>query len=111
MPPKIYKLFHDNILIANITQTDADFPNLFGTFTLAKAIPPHVQNYIEYRINISKFKDISSKEPMEYIKQNDGIFLDLIESEAWYLLDEQGTKDIIMSPHFRSDSSIVWRWT
>ena len=37
-------------------------------------------------------------------------FLDIIESEDWFLVDHNDQRHPILGPIFRNDDEIVWRW-
>jgi hypothetical protein len=109
-----YQLFYGEVHLGDVTEEDADFPNLSGTFQPSDAsdhpeIRRRVGEYVEYSIAADRLID----EPDGYdtfVEEHEDQFLDLIESEDWWLEDERGERSSILVPNFCRDSGLVWRW-
>jgi hypothetical protein len=113
-----YQLFFGDIEIATVIETGADFPNLWGTYilTLGDRSTPEIQKitkYIEYSIASSRIGEASDygQESIDFDAANEDRFLDLIESDDWYFIEDgTGSKYYLLIPLFHSDRDIGWRW-
>lgn len=109
-----YKLVFGGVHLGDVTQVDADFPNLFGIFQPANASDhPEVRRRIDEYVGYSVEADRLTDEPGKYdayAEENEARFLDLIESEDWWMEDERGQRSPTLIPNFCRDSGIVWRW-
>ena len=109
-----YKLFYGDVHLGDITEEDADFPNLFGTFQPSDASDhPETRRRIDEYVGYSVEADRLIDEPDVYdtfVEAHEERFLDLIESEDWWLEDGRGQRSPILVPNFCRDSGVVWRW-
>ncbi len=113
-----YTLFFDNLKIATVIERDADFPSVSGDYCLildnrSSALNQHILNYIAYSIELSRWCEIttSRQEFTDFCERNESEFIDLIETDNWYFLDEKTAKrQLILVPMFHSDREIGWRW-
>jgi len=110
-----YRLFFRDLYLGVVVQDDFDFPNLFGTFTLADKVGEdelsrHLLNYIEQSIiGNGLMEDDKMDEWEKFENALSERFLDLIETDDWYLMAD-GKREPIMIPIFCRDKGIVWRW-
>jgi hypothetical protein len=113
-----YRLFFGEIEVATVIEAGADFPNVWGTYSLALGdrSNPEIQKiakYIEYSIASSRIGEESDygQESIDFDTANEAQFLDLIESDDWYFIeDETGEKHYLLIPMFHSDCDLGWRW-
>jgi hypothetical protein len=113
-----YRLFFSDIEIAKVVKAGADFPNLWGTYSLTlgdRSIPEiqKIAKYIEHSIASSCIGEASDcgQEWIDFEAKNEAHFLDLIDSDDWYFIDnETGNREYLLVPLFHSDRDIGWRW-
>lgn len=107
---KKYDLFFQDIMIGKTTVKEYDFPSCFGEFELTNMnLPEHINDYISYSIEAQKLMEHDESEWEKFMEANEYKYADLIESEDWYLIDEQGKKEEILVPIFE-ENGITWRW-
>lgn len=109
-----YTLYFSNIKIGTVTQLDADFPNLSGTYELAASLVGKNQlfdNYIAYSVQSDTLmsRDMAAWE--KFMEQEEHKYQELIDSENWKLIDEDGQPRSILIPIFGEDHRFVWRWS
>ena len=117
------KLYFGNLYLGGVWEQDADFPNLYGTFaprpdwdeTAQTDLPlQHIERYHQHSLAIDAEFERDCTEANEAIKpllvQEGALFMDLIESEHWYLLNDKGEKNWILMPNFVAEG-VVWRWS
>ena len=107
-----YQLLYKDHVIAEITAEDSDFPTFFGKYTLSAGLDQlpemtQVLSYIDYSVRIWPLIEEDRTDEIDYDEENQ--FIDLIESEDWWLLDENGEKTGILIPVFCTDNGINWR--
>jgi hypothetical protein len=112
----LYQLFYGDVKIGEIVDVRDEFPTAHGSFkpsaiSAAEPLRSHIQNYINFSIQaaaIGEEDDYGQRwEDFQFTGEQD--YLDLIDSEAWYLLDASGTKTVITVPVFHGDREISWR--
>jgi hypothetical protein len=112
----LYQLFYGDRKIGEVEVTSGEFPTAHGIFQpceIAETDPlrSHIQNYINFSMQaatIGEEDDYGERwEDFQIAGERD--YLDLIDSEAWYLLDASGTKTSITVPVFHGDREISWR--
>ena len=112
---KQYRLFYQDVEIGNITHEDGDFPKNFGTFhpvagNNQSPVSEKIRQYIAYSVAADRIMQEGREAEWErFVIENESPFLDLIETDAWRLLDEEGI-ELILIPSFCVDDGIVWRW-
>jgi hypothetical protein len=112
-----YKLLFRDIDVGVIRQQNVDFPNLWGQFEMScnedcPETRAHIQRYIEYSREADRLMLQDDKPGSEwdvFRSQNETKFVNLIESEDWWLVDEHGMRHAILIPRFCVDG-VVWRW-
>lgn len=105
-----YKLYYKEIELGYISYLDQDFPNLFGKYKLTSPLTKDIDQYINYSIESNRLMITSKSKWLEFINENGDKFHDLIESEDWKLIDEDGEAHLILVPNFCANNEIVWRW-
>ena len=108
------RLFFCDVELGEVTEEDDDFPTMFGTlrpveFANDSPLGRKLQRYINYSIAADKLMADDEEEWDKFAAQNEPLYLDLIESDDWYLQYE-GQTNLIMIPTFGLESSIRWRW-
>jgi hypothetical protein len=72
-----------------------------------------IAKYIEYSIASSRIGEALDygQEAIDFDLANESQFLDLIESDDWYFIEDgTGKKYHLLIPMFHSDREIGWRW-
>jgi hypothetical protein len=112
----MYQLFYGDRKIGEVEMISSDFTTFNGAFEPceipeAEPLRSHIQNCINFSIQaatIGEEDDYGQRwEDFQITGERD--YLDLIDSEAWYLLDANGTKTSITVPVFHGDREISWR--
>lgn len=110
------KLYFDNLLIAEIENTEADFPNFTGQFKLlltpGEGTSSHVLNYINFSQRQNEFylgEDVENEDLEERLLIEESAFDDLINSNSWHIIDHTGQKTRIMHPTFDFQNTLLWR--
>jgi hypothetical protein len=113
-----YRLFFREIEVATVIEKGADFPHVFGSYSLKldDRSTPEIQKiakYIEYSIASARIGEESDygQESIDLDTANADHFLDLIESDDWYFIEDgTGKKYYLLIPVFHSDRDLGWRW-
>lgn len=116
-----YLLKYKDIDVGILEGKEEDFLNLWGsfkvniqTFAPASGEVKRLKEYIELSIRESELAERDHLEDLteQYISLEREVepYLDILESEEWVLIDEGGNNLKILSPSFKPDNSIVWRW-
>ena len=108
-----YDLCFGESRLASVTRTGSDFPNLWGEYQLKEGIREddrlrHVVDYIESSIRTAQLAEADQQNEALYAWEEN--FIDLIESNQWFLVDEKGQREPILIPIFHSKQEIGWRW-
>jgi hypothetical protein len=108
-----YDLCFGESRLASVTRTGADFPNLWGEFRLKESIREddrlrHVVDYIDYSIRTAPLAEADQQDDARNAEEEK--FIDLIDSNQWFLVDEKGQREPILIPIFHSEREIGWRW-
>lgn len=117
MSGQTYTLVLGDLEIGTVHQADADFPNVWGTFSPTPRIDrpeirEHVNHYIAYSREADRLMEEDGSAGGRYdafVTQNERQFLDLIECDDWHLVDPSGKRHPILVPIFGVDG-VVWRW-
>lgn len=107
------RLCFGEVEIGTVAQSGADFPNISGRFELASEIAhqPELQHLVDYICYSCRVNPCINADSLAEIDQTEeDQFIDLIESDRWFLVDDTGTRMQILIPIFHADSTIVWRW-
>jgi hypothetical protein len=121
MSQEKYQLYFEDFEIGMVESVASDFPNIWGIVQYAKWLSAprtsqeaRIAAFIELNQKSIHFEEIEDEqdvtEDIERINQELKAYQDFIETEAWYLIDRNGDKSMILCPIFRDDSEIVWRW-
>ncbi|MEM6956849.1 MAG: hypothetical protein AAF645_14240 [Myxococcota bacterium] len=107
-----WSLVFGDIPIATIVQDCADFPTLFGTYTLAEgaertAKGERIHAYIAMSIRVFPLYEEGRDDEAA---NEEEAFMDLIESEQWALIDAEGQRRSILIPVFSPGGRVNWRW-
>ena len=111
------KLYFDNIFIGEIENNSSDFPSFNGDFKLLldskDKTALHISNYIDFSARQSEFYenqiDIDNYEAVEdELVKEEETYIDLINSSAWTIHENNGEVTKILVPVFGNDE-ISWR--
>jgi hypothetical protein len=112
------KLYFGNIVIGEITCTDANFPSSNGTFRLTLPFDLHlfmiISKFIDHSYRLNDFYE-NAKESDDRVEMENEFaaaennFLDLINSDQWSILEEAGERIGILVPSFWRPDGITWR--
>ncbi|MEM7604666.1 MAG: hypothetical protein AAF411_04855 [Myxococcota bacterium] len=114
-----WSLVFGDMPIATIVQDDADFPTLFGTYTLTEgaersaegaertAEGERIHAYIAMSIRVFPLYEEGRDDEAA---DEEEAFMDLIESEQWALIDAEGQRRSILIPVFSPGGRVNWRW-
>ena len=94
---------------------DSDFPNLWETFTPLDAsdnrdIRAKIEAYRQYSMEADRLMETGGTEWERHVDRYESLFIVLIESDDWFLVDSSGRRRSILIPNFTQDGGIVWRW-
>jgi hypothetical protein len=116
-----YDLYLATLKIGRVSEDGRDFPNLWGWLEYEQlmrkpttAIECRVAKFLELGIEEMKLVDVEHEKDVsrEIAAHNVQMeqYRDLIESDDWFLIDENGVKSPILCPILREGGNIVWRW-
>jgi hypothetical protein len=112
----MYQLFYGDVKIGEIVDVRNEFPTTHGAFkpsaiSAAEPLRSHIRNYINFSIQASTIgeEDDYGQRWEDFQLTGEQDYLDLINSEAWYLLDAGATKTVITVPVFHPNHEISWR--
>ena len=116
-----YELHLRNMKIGDVTEQEADFPNLWGTITYSESLErptcdehKRLARFLKLNrdsirlIDIEHEQDVSAE--LDAINRELEAFKDYIETGDWLLITENGIRLPILCPIFGHDCEIVWRW-
>jgi len=116
-----YELHFREMKIGDVTEADADFPNLWGTITYDGSLQcptseeqKRLARFIELNrdsirlVDIEHEQDVSAE--LDAINKELEAFDDYIETDDWLLITQEGETLPILCPILRHDGEIVWRW-
>jgi hypothetical protein len=122
-------LYFDSLVVGEITAIESDFPLFNGEFQLI----PHPED--ETALRIAQYIDLCIRQDTYYsealtaeqeegseaedetalnpiavgLAEEENKFLDLINSNSWKTVDEEGRSARILTPMFGINNSISWR--
>lgn len=108
-----YDLYYGRARVGVVTQTDADFPNLWGDIDYDPGVSAHprLARFVALSREVDRVSDRYSVEGPEVDALQTELegYDDLIESADWWLVDAAGRPHPILVPNFCHDG-VVWRW-
>jgi len=117
-------LYFDSLVVGEITAIESDFPLFNGEFQLI----PHPED--EMALRIAQYIDLCVRQDTYYsealteeqeeesetedetalnLAEEENKFLDLINSNSWKTVDEEGRTARILTPMFGINNSISWK--
>lgn len=117
-----YELYFGPTKVGIVTETDSDFPNLWGdiVYDLAGLNPNTEQGarflrFLELSRESTRLVDLqherdTSREQAAVNEELEARYLDYVESEEWHLIDARGNRVPILCPILCGPGEIVWRW-
>ena len=122
MDSERYDLYFGSLKVGTVTQTDSDFPNLWGTIAYEPWVssPPSPEEerfarFVALNKESTRLVDMehevdTSREQAAVNTELEAGFMDFVESEEWRLVDRRGRVLPILCPILRGDGDLVWRW-
>ncbi len=122
MADQRYDLYFGSLKVGVVTQTDSDFPNLWGSITYEPTVlkrqsaeTSRLARFVELNRESTRLADLedqqeASREQEAVSAELEANFMDYVESEDWLLIDERGRELPILCPILRDPGEIVWRW-
>jgi hypothetical protein len=117
-----YDLYFGSLKLGVVTQSDSDFPNLWGTMAYEPWLssPPspeavRLARFVALNKESTRLVDLedqadTSREQAAVNAELEAGFMDYVESEDWWLVDRRCRKLAILCPILRGDGDLVWRW-
>lgn len=116
-------LYFDNLVVGEITAIESDFPSFNGEFQLIPQpedeLAQRIAQYIDLCIRQdSYYSEALAAEEEESETEDETAFnlaaeenkyLDLINSNSWKTVDEEGRNARILTPMFGVNKSISWK--
>ena len=114
--PGRYVLEFDGVTVGRVVQTGAEFPRCVGTFEVADDLAesaPRIARLIASCRAATRIEDAwdgvsdyPTSPELEALED----FTSEMESDAWWLVESDGTREPIAGPDFRHDGTIIWVW-
>jgi hypothetical protein len=116
-----YELYFGSLKVGIVTQTDIDFPNLWGDIVYDSALSkPQAEdiarfvNFVALNRESTRLVDMDSEgdtsREQSAVNAELEAYMDYVESEDWRLIDQRGRELPILCPILRASDEIVWRW-
>ena len=117
-----YNLHFGSLKLGMVTETDSDFPNLWGDIVYDRSLAEprtdelfRLARFVALNREATRLTDLEDEPSMgagqeSVIAERDTQYTDYIESDDWHLIDEQGRELPILCPILRGTAEIVWRW-
>ena len=105
-----YKLYYDSIFIGDVVKTDEESQNMYGDIRIErKNLPQNLIEYIDYSVKCSELMGEDEEKWIDYMEENEDKYFDLIESDKWYMTDENNNIKKILVPLI-GKTDIAWMW-
>lgn len=117
-----YHLHFGPLRIGVVTESDRDFPNLWGTITyepwVSGPLSPEEERLARFvALNKESIRLLDMESDIGTSPEQAGVnaelaasYMDYVESAEWKLVDGRGRDLPILCPILRGDSELVWRW-
>ena len=118
----VYDLFFRKLKVGVVTYVDSDFPRMFGAISFERSVVKpasddaiRLARFIELCREQTRLIDVMDKQDVtKELDENNATmtenYLDLMETNDWMLIDENGKILPILCPIFSDDGKIVWYW-
>jgi hypothetical protein len=106
-----YRLYYQEIEIGVVVENDSNFPNVYGDLHLTiNELPISINRYIKYSKELKRVLEKNDENEInKYIEDHERDFFELINSNSWFLIDENNKKENILIPIF-DNNKLIWRW-
>jgi hypothetical protein len=116
-----YNLYLGALKVGSVTEEDKDFPNLWGRIIYDESLlrsntasAVRLAKFIELSCESIRLVDIELEQDatkeLDILNRQLEEYQDYIDTDDWVLVDENGTKHLILCPILRHGGEIVWRW-
>ncbi len=107
MIPK--KLFFQEELVAFLSDSQIEWPRSDSIYKINKELKSELVAYIQSSIDYSILTDKNNEEAMQnHVDNVDIKFMHLINSDEWFIIDQNDKKHNILAPIFHPEDIIVW---
>lgn len=113
--PARYVLFFGDHELGTVEPIEADFPNSAGKLTLAReawegSTGGRLREYFDHCLEADQIFLEEGEEPwQDFIAEREPDLADVIDSEDWRLVQEDGASEPITVPLFYLDGTLGWR--
>ncbi len=112
---RAYALFYRGVNLGRVASSGRDLPTSAGILIPDTAddqpeIRHRVKDYVQFRIEEDRLARDSPHSLEEFLELTEPGFSDLINSNEWELVDEQGAHLGILAPAFSADGMVTWSW-
>ena len=115
-----HKLYFENRLIGEVEYSSADFPSFCGKFSLllkqSDDLSKHILSYIDFSERQDRYYTLDGvvasdtrESALKELQQEEAQYEDLIETNSWTLVEEDGEVTKVLIPLFSFDGTITWR--
>lgn len=107
-----FRLFYEHTELGTIRLLERDFPGLLGNYELLADFRKKeglINQYIDYSIQASKLMEKEESKWLAFMEEHEPKFSELIESEAWTLVNEEEEILKITIPNFCDNHEVIWR--
>lgn len=112
---KKYKLFYKEYEIGIVTELSDEWPRPSGIIKLSSTLKELneetklLYDYFDFSIKAAAILENGSDEDyQEFCSNNEYKYLEMIESEEWFLLDHSGNKINVAIPVLAEHNEIIW---
>jgi hypothetical protein len=118
-----YELYFGSLKVGVVTETDSDFPNLWGTIAYEPWVcspqspeEGRLARYVALNkestrlMDMGDAVDVACERAAINAELEAGYTDDYVLSVEWWLVDRGGQKVPILCPILRGDGDLVWRW-
>jgi len=102
------ELYFQEELVAFLSDSQIEWPRSDSIYRTNKELKSELADYIQSSVKCSALIDKLDQETRDYIEAEERTFTHLIDSDEWYILDEDGKKHPILVPIFHPENIVVW---
>jgi hypothetical protein len=116
-----YDLYFGALKVGAVTETDSDFPNLWGDIVYETAFSEpqsgemaRLAKFVALNRESTRLADLEDEQDttheQEVVNAELEAYADYVESADWHLIEQGGRELPILCPIFRGPGEVVWRW-
>lgn len=102
-------LYFENELVASLSDSYIEWPRSQSIYKINAKVRSELIDYIQQCLDYSILLDKSDENAMKkHVATEELKFLHLINSEEWFLIDQNDKKHEILVPMFHPENCVVW---